>query len=208
MVNINKIKKGDFLYEQSHYVVLDDAKQDKVALCHLESETSITISKSYIQNLLTSGDHYTKEVKVTKEDKKDGTLGIRSIWQNIYDQKPFTVCFKKQDSKKTVKSYNEEIDKQVQDALALIDKAKKNKKSMSDAYKEAVKFIQANPIKDTIEGEMRVLRGYKIQFSSNDGKYDVIDIDLPNDDKSNQIRQVNVNNISYLILDDIKYVVA
>ena len=32
-------------------------------------------------------------------------------------------------------------------------------------------LIQNNPIKDFIEGEDRVLRGYKMQFVSRDGKY-------------------------------------
>lgn len=49
-------------------------------------------------------------VKVTKEDKKDGTLGIRSIWENIHSGQVFTVCFKKQDKPKSKRKLQEEID--------------------------------------------------------------------------------------------------
>lgn len=36
---------------------------------------------------------------------------------------------------------------------------------MAEAYKLALEHIQNNPIKDFIEGEDRVLRGYKMQLS-------------------------------------------
>lgn len=38
---------------------------------------------SYLKNYTNSADLFETTVKVTKEDKKDGTLGIRSIWENI-----------------------------------------------------------------------------------------------------------------------------
>ena len=41
----------------------------------------VYIGKQYIHNYLESADDFTNEVKVTREDKKDGTLGIRSIFE-------------------------------------------------------------------------------------------------------------------------------
>lgn len=61
----------------------------------------------------------------------------------------------------------------------MIDKARKQGKSMAIAYKEALEYIQDNPIKDYIEGEDRVLGGYKMQFVSRDGKYKCKDMDIP-----------------------------
>ena len=62
-----------------------------------------------------------------------------------------------------------------------------------------------NPIPKIVEGEDRVLRGYKIQFESRDGKYQCIDMDI--EDSENNVRLVNINTIKWLIIDNIKYIV-
>lgn len=84
------------------------------------------------------------------------------------------------------------------EATSMIDKAKRQKKSMATAYKEALEFVQSNPIKDYTEGEDRVLRGFKIQFVSRDGKYRC---------KDTGERLVNINTISQLIYNGVKYTV-
>lgn len=88
-----------------------------------------------------------------------------------------------------------------------LDKAKRQKKSMATAYKEALEFIQNNPVKDYIEGEDRVLRGYKMQFVSRDGKYKCMDMDIKRTGKETGERYVNINTISHLIYNGVKYVV-
>lgn len=144
---------------------------------------------------------------MTKEDKKDGTPGIRTIFEGIKSSEVFTVVFQKQDKAKTKKQYEAEREAQRQEAVALIDKAKKAKKSMATAYKEALEHIQNNPIKDFIEGEDRVLRGYKMQFVSRDGKYKCLDIDIERNSKEDGIRLVNINTIKALVFNGVKYVV-
>ena len=152
-------------------------------------------------------DQYEKEVKVTKEDKKDGTPGIRTIFEGIKSSEVFTVVFKKQDKAKTKKQFEAEREAQRVEAIALIDKAKKQKKSMAVAYKEALEFIQNNPVKDYIEGEDRVLRGYKMQFVSRDGNYTCMDMDIERTEKETGERLVNITTISQLIYNGVKYVV-
>ena len=181
-VNIKEIEVGDIFSEESHYVVNKVAK-DKVEFLHLESGKKVSLSNEYVANLLNTSDQYDNEVKVGKEDKKDGTPGIRTIFENIKSSEVFTVVFKKQDKPKTKKAVEAEKETQRNEAVAIIDKAKKAKKSMATAYKEALEFIQNNPIKDYIEGEERVLRGYKIQFVSRDGKYRCMDMDINRTDK-------------------------
>lgn len=88
------------------------------------------------------------------------------------------------------------------------EEAKKAKKSMATAYKEALEFIQNNPIKDYIEGEDRILRGYKMQFVSRDGKYRCMDMDITRTDKETGERLVNINTISQLIYNGTKYIVV
>lgn len=205
-VNIKEIEVGDIFSEESHYVVNKVAK-DKVEFLHLESGKKVSLSNEYVANLLNTSDQYDNEVKVGKEDKKDGTPGIRTIFENIKSSEVFTVVFKKQDKPKTKKAVEAEKETQRNEAVAIIDKAKKAKKSMATAYKEALELIQNNPIKDYIEGEERVLRGYKMQFVSRDGKYRCMDMDITRTDKETGERLVNINTISQLIYNGTKYVV-
>lgn len=97
---VKNFKVGDVLSESSHYVVTGIYGNDTV-LKHQESGDSVHINKMYIEKYLESADEVINEVKVTKEDKKDGTLGIRSIFESIHGTQVFTVCFKKQDTPKS-----------------------------------------------------------------------------------------------------------
>ena len=205
-VNIKEIQIGDIFSEESHYVVAKIGK-DSIEFRHLESGKTVKLSNEYVKNLLNTSDQFHKEVKVGKEDKKDGTPGIRSIFESIKSSEVFTVVFKKQGKAKTKKQLNEEKAAQREEAVALIDKAKKSKKSMAEAYKIALEMIQNNPILDTIEGEDRVLRGFKMQFVSRDGKYRCMDMDIKRTDKETGERLVNINTISILVYNSVKYVV-
>lgn len=205
-VNLKEIQIGDVFSEESHYVVTKVTK-DSVKFNHLESGREVKLSNEYVKNLLNTSDQYEKEVKVGKEDKKDGTPGIRSIFESIKSSEVFTVVFKKQGKAKTKKQLNEEKAAQREEAIALIDKAKKSKKSMAEAYKIALEMIQNNPILDTIEGEDRVLRGFKMQFVSRDGKYRCMDMDIKRTDKETGERLVNINTISVLVYNGVRYVV-
>lgn len=205
-VNLAEIEVGDIFSEESHYIV-KEVKSGSVVFEHLESGKNVSLSNEYVHDMLNTSDQYEKEVKVTKEDKKDGTVGIRTIFEGIKSSEVFTVVFKKQDKPKTKKQIESEREAQRAEAVALIDKAKKNKKSMAVAYKEALEFIQNNPIKDYIDGEDRVLRGYKMQFVSRDGKYRCMDMDIERNDKETGERLVNINTISQLIYNGVKYIV-
>ena len=199
-----EIKKGDILSESSHYRV-KNILGSSVILEHFESKNEVAIDKGYLTNFCSTADGYTTEVKVTKEDKKDGTLGIRSIWENIHSSKVFTVCFKKQDKAKSQKKLNEEIDYLVKQFSADIDKVKANKKGVAERAKKLITELIREPILPYEEGEDRVLRGFKIQFESRDGKYQCIDMDI--EDSENNVRLVNINTIKWLIIDNTKYIV-
>lgn len=203
---MERINVGDVLSESSHYVV-EGIIGDTIQLIHHESGQHISIDRGYVRSFLHSADEVNEEVEVTKEDKKDGTPGIRTIFENIHTGQVFTVTFKKQDKPKTKKALEEERAAQREAAVALIEKARKAKKSMAVAYKEALELIQNNPIKDVIEGEERVLRGYKMQFVSRDGKYKCMDMDITRTDKETGERLVNINTISQLIYNGVKYIV-
>ena len=199
-----EIKQGDILSESSHYRV-KNILGSSVILEHFESKNEVSIDKDYLHNFCNTADSYIAEIKVTKEDKKDGTLGIRSIWENIHSSKVFTVCFKKQDKPKSKKKLNEEIDYLVDQFSKDIDKVKASKKGVAEKAKQLITELIREPILPYEEGEDRVLRGYKIQFESRDGKYQCIDMDI--EDSENNVRLVNINTIKWLIIDNIKYIV-
>ena len=202
---INELKAGDIISESSHYKVIRTGTN--IDLLHQESGEVVSISKNYLQRYTHSGDEYTEIIEVTKEDKKDGTLGIRSIFEGIHSGQVFTVCFKKQNKPKTKTQLNAEIDHLVQQFSDSIDKVKTSKKGVAAAAKTLISELVREPILPYIEGEDRVLRGYKIQFESRDGRYNCVDMDIERSDKEEGIRPVNINTIKWLIYNGKKYVV-
>lgn len=203
---INQLKQGSIISESSHYIV-NKVSGSNAWLTHFESGEEVQIGMSYLKNYTNSADLFETTVKVTKEDKKDGTLGIRSIWENIHSGQVFTVCFKKQDKPKSKTKLNKEIEALSQMLVEEIDRVKAQKKGVADTAKKFINELIKHPILPYEEGEDRVLRGYKIQFESRDGRYDCVDMDITKTDKESGVRPVNINTIKYLIFDGVKYVV-
>ena len=161
----------------------------------------VVTGMSYLKNYTNSADLFETTVKVTKEDKKDGTLGIRSIWENIHSGQVFTVCFKKQDKPKSKRrKLQEEIDAIVEQFSNSIDTVKNNKKCVANAAKNLITELVNSPVLPYEEGEDRVLRGYKIQ-------YDCVDMDITKTDKESGIRPVNILTIKWLIFNGVKYII-
>ncbi len=204
MININEIKVGDIFSENSHYVLVKENK-DTCLFFHMESGNKVELTKDYVSKLLSTANHFTEVVEVTKEDSKDGTkLGIRSIWEGIHSEKVFTVCYTKQDEIKTKKILSEEINNKTEELIKAIEKAKVQKKGVTEVAKKCIEELINNPISNVIKGKDRILKGYKVQFESRDGRYNCVDMEIK--DKNN-IRPVNINTIKYLIYDNIMYIV-
>lgn len=203
---INQLEKGAVISESSHYIV-DRVAGSTVHLKHFESGEDVQIGISYLKNYTNSADLYDTTVEVTKEDKKDGTLGIRSIFENIHSSQVFTVCFKKQDKPKSKRKLQEEIDAIVEQFSNGIDRVKNSKKGVASAAKYFIAELINNPVLPYEEGEDRVLIGYKVQFTSRDGRYDCVDMDIVRTDKESGIRPVNINTIKWLIFNGVKYIV-
>ena len=203
---INQLREGSVISESSHYIV-KKVSGSNAWLQHFESGEEVQIGISYLKNYTHSADLYNEEVKVTKEDKKDGTPGIRTIWESIHSGQVFTVCFKKQDKLKSNKKLQEEINNLVEKFSDEIDWIKANKKGVANTAKQFIIQLVNNPILPYVEGEERVLRGYKIQFESRDGRYNCVDMDIERTEKENGVRPVNINTISCLIYNGVKYVV-
>lgn len=203
---INQLKQGSIISESSHYIV-NKVSNSTAWLTHFESGEEVQIGMSYLKHYTDSADFYNEEVKVTKEDKKDGTLGIRSIFEGIHSSQVFTVCFKKQDKPKSAKKFNAEVNEVVTKVCEELDQVRAFKKGVTEWAKRTIVSLMSNPISRYEEGEDRILRGYKIQFESRDGRYDCVDMDITRTDKESGIRPVNINTIRYLIYNGVKYVV-
>ena len=203
MREIKQLKVGDVLSESSHYVVQNIAGS-VVYVKHYESGDTVRLGNEYIEGYVESADEVVEEVKVTKEDKRDGTKGIRSIFEGIHTSQVFTVCFKKQDKPKTKKALQAEIDYLVNQFCTDIDKVKSSKKGVAERAKTLITEFIKEPILPYEQGEDRVLRGFKIQFESRDGRYNCIDMDIEGEDN---IRPVNILTIKWLILGGVKYIV-
>ena len=206
MINTDKIKTGDVFYEESHYI-LQSKYDNELNFKHLESNTNVTIQKDYVERLLKSADQYDIVKEVTKEDAKDGTPGIRTIFEGIHSGQVFTVTFKKQDTVKSTRKFKEEVNAIADKVCKEIDKVKNSKKGVAEWAKQTIYALMNNPISKIEEGEMRTLRGYKLQFNSRDGKYRCLDVDLEKTEKETGERFVNINTIESLIYNGVKYIV-
>lgn len=205
-IDLNKIKVGDIFSEGSHYKVIARLANN-INFLHIESNTEVVIENSYVEKLLKTADQFTEVQEVTREDKKDGTPGIRTIFENIHSGQVFTVTFKKQDKPKSTKKFNDEVNAIVKEICEEIDKVKNSKKGVADWAKKTIIAPMNNPISKVEEGEMRILRGFKLQFNSRDGKYRCLDMDIERTNKESGERFVNINTISELIYNGVKYIV-
>lgn len=203
---MKRINVGDILSESSHYVV-ERIIGNNIHLVHHESGQHISIDRKYVESFLHSADEVNEEVEVTKEDKKDGTPGIRTIFEGIHSGQVFTVCFKKQDKQRSKKAINTDIEARTNAFIAAIERAKAQRKSISDVARKYFSDLILNPVLGFEEGEDRVLRGYKIQFESRDGRYDCVDMDIERNEKESRVRPVNILTIKWLIYNGVKYIV-
>jgi hypothetical protein len=224
-LNLSDMKAGDVFSEESHYVYLGE-KNNSYQFKHLESKQIVNLDRKYVTELLKTADQYEEEVEVGVEDKhwtqkqiddakkkgeleadsqiREGDLklkGIRSVWSDIHTTEVFSVCFNKKGKELTKKAFNSAKQQQIQDALAEIGSGKVT-------LEDALKRVQDYPINQLQKGEERVLRGYKVQFSSNNGSYDVVDMDIEDNGNSENLRKVNINEINWLVIDGVKYTVV
>mgnify|MGYP004506528363 CR=1 FL=1 len=161
---INQLKQGSIISESSHYIV-NRVSGSTAWLTHFESDEEVQIGMSYLRNYTNSADLFETTVKVTKEDKKDGTLGIRSIWENIHSGQVFTVCFKKQDKPKSKRKLQEEIDAIVEQFSNSIDAVKNSKKGVANAAKNLVTELVNNPVLPYDEGEEEFLEATRFSLN-------------------------------------------
>ena len=223
--NLADLRAGDVFSEESHYVLLGKGKvSDTFEFTHMESNQTVTLDGKYVSELLTGADQYQSEIEVGKEDKlwtvkqimeikpeelaalggvepRVGDVrvkGIRSIWSDIHSAAVFKVSFNKQGKDLSAKALREAKEAQLNSAVGRIEAAFTGKRGVAKVSKEVIQEIIDNPVIPAIKGEERILRGYKVQFTSVTGRYDVIDMDIVD---GTPVRPVNVNEINWLVFN-------
>ena len=222
-MNIKDIRKGDLFSESSVYTFIEK-RGNILTFNHVGSKQTVNLDEKYVEKLLTTADQYDKEIVVGKEDKhwtqaqidtavKKGELksnhtvqvgdlrvkGIRTVFEEIGNE-VFTVCFTKADKVLSKKAYDAKIAQLAAEATAKIELAKANKKGVVTAATTVIEELLRNPVLQVEAGEERVLRGYKQQFSSRDGYYNCLDVDIF------ETRPVNINKLLWVVVNNIKYI--
>ena len=216
MVNIKDIQPLDLFCELSYFSVVK-VNPTSVTFKHLATGTEVDLGNDYVSNLLSSADSYVSEVRCGIEDKlwtqkqldeaknttnKVGDVrvpGMKSIWDGI-GSKVFRVSFIKKGKELSKTAYNKMIAEKLAEATYTLEKAKSSKKGVTTVALELLEELIRNPIVNTIAGEERILRGWKLQHESLDGQYAVMDSDLM------EKRVVNLNTIKWIIVDGVKYI--
>jgi len=193
---IADISVGDIFSESAHYQVTSVDKTN-VKFKHIESGEGVQLSHKYVQDILETADQYSEEKTVNKEDSALGE-GIRTIFENI-GVEAFTVCFTKQGKPKTQKAIAAEKQAFLDEATRVM--AAKKAGAAAKVLSILEKALDT-PVVTEEAGEDRVLRGYKVQHTSRDGKYNCADMDITS---GTNIRPVNINTIKWLVVGGVKY---
>ncbi len=217
-MQIKDLKPGDLFSESKAYQYVGHVG-NSYQLKDVVSGKTISVNENYILDCLQSADQYEHTVKVGLEDKywtaaqikkenptgvKEGdlkTLGIRSIWNGI-SKEVFTVIFQKKATELSAKAYNKALEDKAQEFAEELEKVKSSKKGVTKTAIELLKEALSNPVLKTAAPEVRVLRGVKTQWESQTGFYDVLDLDIPGENK----RQVNINTIKEIVVNNTRYI--
>lgn len=214
-MNLKEIQKGDIFSEHRLY-----RYERPNTFTSLPDGKTVTLSSEYVEFFLNTSDQYEKEVIVGLEDKywtaiqlkKEGNTtnavgdlkvkGIRTVWKEIGTQ-VFTVFFYKQSKNISDKEYNSLLEAKAKEFAEELERVKTSKKGVKNAAIDLLKVALTNPVVKEVKGELRKLRGVKTQWETLTGHYDVLDLDIDKDNK----RQVNINTIQCIVVDNTKYIV-
>lgn len=216
MNNIKDVQVGD-VFSETMYASVIQINKDTIDLKHQGTGETITLSHAYVEKMLSSADQYAQELKIGIEDKlwtakqiadskrtdvQVGDIrvpGIKTIWDSI-GQAVFCVEFVKKATPLSKKAYDAAVQAKMDEVAEAIEKAQRNKKGVGNVAKKEVLKLINNPILNHVPGEVRVMRAYKLQHSSTDGQYAVMDMD------KGEKRSVNLPTVSCIVVNGVKYI--
>lgn len=218
MNNIKDVQIADVFSEINYFTVQSLNTNGTVDLKHHATKEIVTVSNEYLEKFLSSADQYQGvEVKVGIEDKlwtakqiadakrtdvQVGDIrvpGMKTIWDSL-GQTVFCVEFVKKATPLSKKAYDAAVQAKMDEVAEAIEKAQRSKKGVGNIAKEEVLKLINNPILNHIPGEVRTMRAYKLQHTSTDGQYAVMDMD------KGEKRSVNLPTVSCIVVNGTKYI--
>jgi len=221
---ISDIQPGHNFSELSHYTFVERTPAGMNVFLRHGTNEYIEVSDQYVEEFMKTSDQYQTVQYVGKVDTfwtqnkidkaiKDGIYtaetapavdslhkkGIRTIFEEIDGKHVFSCMFKAQ-SKETKAQL--EARKAEQRALLMTQvRTGLNKSELNDLVETLISKAQDDPI--VKEERDRVLKGYKMQFKTTDGKYQCMDLTLDPPEP----RPVNINTLVWLVYDGVKSIV-
>lgn len=175
------LKAGSILSENSFYVVKSVLPTSVVVTDDHGNE--ITIGNEYVDQILSSADHFSGEEKKTMTELADLFINSPRI--------AMTVAFYKKDKPKTKTAYKKEV------ATAI----KKVQEAPVSQIATLLQDLIDNPITNYTPGEFRVMKGRHNGNMNDLGRMEFMDME----DKSGFVKQVDPRTIQYIIVNNIKY---
>jgi hypothetical protein len=121
-------------------------------------------------------------------------------FSDVENEKLFCVCFTTKDDVLSEKKFNKEVELIRSKFKETVNEAQKNKKGVYKTALEAFDEAIASFPQQITKGYDRVLKGYKVDDRGN-GTFLCKDLEI------DELRNVNVNTIKWLIYDNVKYIV-
>ena len=149
----------------------------------------VRLGKGYVEDIMQSGDIFESEEPKNMTELADIFINSPRV--------AMTVAFYKKDKKKPVKQYKAEINE-------VVDKFKNAK--VSEIEDIVVNLIN-NPFKETIPGELRVMRGRHYRQINDLGRVQFVDMEVEKKEGTYdaRLKQVDPRTIQYIIVNGIKY---
>lgn len=226
-MDVNKIEIGDVFSEFSGFKVVDQ-QGNKVDMLHIQSGQEVTITTDYIKAHLVSGDQYSETIttglrnkywtsgqieEIIKKGKfkneleipKEGQLrveGLQTVFQNIPVGKVFTVTFRKKGTELSDSQVLKKKQQLIADSIKRIEAVQKAKKGVKEQAEKELELVLNTNIPNYEPGDLRTLRGIKLERYSDTGFYNVKDLNFPDGYEKDNKRLVNINTLESIIVDD------
>jgi hypothetical protein len=172
------------IYSMTNYFVIKEVNGSNVLLTNQNGQ-DMKSNLNTVQNAMQSADNYTKEEALNQTELINVVLSNPRTAMSIH--------FQKQDSTKTKKVYEAEIQIQAEEV----------QKALLAKGMPGVMEILKNPVKDYVPGEMRLIKGYYTGTQDERGRLNFIDME---DDKVKTPKGVDTRTIEYVIVNNVKYI--
>jgi hypothetical protein len=180
-------KKGN-IYSMTSYWTVEEVKRSSVVLTDIRGNKA-EASFDALKEAFVSGDDFSSEEKITKTDLNNLIIATKNT--------AMTINYNKIGQNKTDKAFKVEKEAKVLEI--------KNAR-VSDVDRLLNDLIE-NPITRTIPGENRTIRGYHQGVMNSNGYLEFIDMESTDKTGLYVPKQVNIREIQYAILNNVKYTI-